>query len=389
MADNKRDYYEVLGVKKDASDDEIKKAFRRLAKEYHPDLHPGDKNAEAKFKEINEAYGVLSDKEVRARYDQYGFAGVDPNFSANAAAGFTGDIGDILNDLFGGGFGSIFGGGFGGDDIFGFGGSRSRSGPQKGSSVRIGVTVSFLDAAFGVKKEVTIPRTETCEVCGGTGCEPGTTPEVCSDCGGTGTVTRQQRTPFGVMQSRGQCPKCGGSGKIIHSPCKSCRGNGIVRKQKKISVNIPAGIDDGQTISVSGQGNAGVNGGPAGDLLITVRVEEHDVFSRDGSSVMCEIPVTVTQAILGCELQVPTIDGTVKYNLPAGTQSGTIFRLRGKGIPFIRGGGRGDQYVTVRVEIPKELTAEQRDLVEKLDATLGGSGASEGGSKFKKFRKKK
>ena len=386
MAD-KRDYYEVLGVDKSASDDEIKKSFRKLAKTYHPDLHPGDKEAEAKFKELNEAYGVLSDKDMRAKYDQFGFAGVDPNFAANAGAGYTGDINDILNDLFGGGFGNIFGGFGGGFGGFGggFGGGRTRNGPVRGSSIRTSVTVSFEEAAFGCKKEVAVNRTDHCSECHGSGCEAGTTPEVCSNCRGTGTVMTQQRMMGMVMQSSAPCPNCGGTCKIIHSPCKACKGSGTARVQKKISVSIPAGIDDGQTISVHGQGNAGSNGGEAGDLLITVSVRPHDFFERDGASVICEMPITVTQAILGAELEVPTLDGKVKYTVPAGTQSGTVFRLRGKGIPYLRGSGRGDQYITVTVDIPKSLTPRQRELVEELDKTFGGEG---GKNPFKKFKKK-
>ena len=369
MAD-KRDYYEVLGVDRSASDADIKKAYRKLAKENHPDLHPGDKNAEARLKEINEAYEVLSDADKKAKYDQFGFAGVDPNFGAGGGygAGFGGmdfDLGDI--------FGSIFGGGT----------TRSQNAPRKGSSVRQSVTISFEEAAFGCEKEIAIGRIEQCDTCKGTGCEPGTTAETCSNCRGTGVVTTQQQTMFGVMQSQTTCPRCRGTGKIIHQPCKTCRGEGSVRKQKKIKVTIPAGIDDGQTISIRGQGNAGSKGGPNGDLLVTVNVKPHKLFTREGANIMYELNIPVTQAILGAEVTVPTIDGDVKYNIPEGTQSGTVFRLRNKGIPYIRGSGRGDQYVTVNVNIPKNLTSDQKEIVRQLDDALNGR---EHSAKKKKWR---
>lgn len=379
MADQKRDYYEVLGIGKGASDDEIKKAYRKLAKENHPDLHPDDKGAEARFKEINEAYEVLSDGDKRAKYDQFGHAGVDPNFGAGGFGGGFGGMDFDLGDI----FGSIFGGGFGGGAT-----TRNRNAPRKGESLRVGISVSFEEAAFGCEKEISVSRVDKCETCGGTGCEKGTTPERCSNCNGTGTVYTQQRTPFGVMQTTGECPKCHGTGKIIHQPCKTCRGAGAVRKQKKISVSIPAGIDNGQTISLRGQGNAGVNGGPAGDLLITVAVRPHNMFKREGSSVLCQMDISVTQAILGAELEVPTIDGKVKYTIPEGTQSGTVFRLRGKGIPYLRGSGRGDQYVTVNIKIPKNLTSEQKELLIKFDESLTGKAYGRRGL-FDKGKKKK
>ena len=366
MAENKRDYYEVLGLNKGASEEEIKKAYRRMAKQYHPDLHPGDKDAEAKFKEVNEAYDVLSDADKKSRYDQFGHAGVDPNFGAGSGfgGGFGGGMDFDLGDI----FGSFFGGGFGGS-------SRSKNAPRRGENIRIGVTVTFAEAAFGCEKTVTVSRVEKCDECSGSGCEKGTTAETCSNCNGTGTVVSQQRTPFGVMQTQCDCPRCGGSGKIIHQPCKTCRGAGYTRKQKKVTVKIPAGIDDGQTISLRGQGSVGLNGGPNGELLITVSVKPHEFFEREGSSVLCAMNISVTQAMLGCELEVPTLDGKVKYDVPAGTQSGTVFRLRGKGIPSLRGAGRGDQYVTVHVDIPKNLTAQQKELVKQLDEALGGKAA--------------
>jgi molecular chaperone DnaJ len=376
MAD-KRDYYEVLGLQKGASEDDIKRAYRRLAKENHPDLTPDDKGAEARFKEIGEAYEVLSDDDKRSKYDQFGHAAFDPNagFGGGGFTGDFGDLGDILGSMFGG-FGDIFGGG-----------ARARNGPQRGESVRTGVSISFEEAAFGCAKELDVNKIEPCETCQGTGSAPGTTPEVCPDCRGTGTVRQQQRTAFGSFSTTGPCPKCSGTGKLIHQPCQSCRGAGFVRRQRKISVNIPAGIDDGQTISLRGLGSAGRNGGPAGDLLVTVAVRRHPDFERDGSSVLYTMPISFVQATLGAELEVPTLDGKVKYNLPEGTQSGTVFRLRGKGIPYLKGGGRGDQYVTVKVETPRNLTAEQKELLLRFGAAMGES-ASRGGI-FEKKKKKK
>lgn len=377
MAQEKRDYYEVLGVSKGASEDEIKRAYKKLARKYHPDMNPGDKEAEEKFKEVNEANEVLSDPDKKARYDQFGFAGVDPNYGAGGgygAGGFDfGDLGDI--------FGSFFGGGFGG------GGQRRRNGPQRGESIRMSVSVDFTEAAFGCEKEVTVERSEQCPTCKGNGCAPGTTPEVCPDCHGSGAVTQSQRTPFGVMQTQAVCGKCRGTGKIIHQPCSDCHGSGRARKRKTVKVNIPAGIDNGQTISLRGQGHAGKNGGPNGDLLITVMVKPHDIFRREGTSVFCEAPITFTQAVLGAEMEIPTIDGKVKYTIPEGTQTGTVFRLRGKGIPVLNGHGRGDQYVTVTIETPRGLNREQKEALKKFSETLGEGNYEKQRSFFKKFKK--
>ena len=359
----KRDYYEVLGVSKNASEDEIKRAYKKLARKYHPDMNPGDKEAEEKFKEVNEANEVLSNPEKKAKYDQFGFAGVDPNYGAGqggygGAGGFDfGDLGDI--------FGSFFGGGFGG------GGRRNPNAPQRGESIRASLSVEFTEAAFGCEKSITIDRSEQCPTCKGKGCAPGTTPEVCTQCHGTGTVTQAQRTPFGMMQSQTVCPKCRGRGQIIHQPCPDCRGAGAVRKRRTIQVNIPAGIDNGQTISLRGQGHSGKNGGPAGDLLITVMVRPHEIFRRDGTAVFCEAPITFTQAVLGGTLEIPTIDVKVKYDIPEGTQTGTVFRLRGKGIPVLNGRGRGDQYVTVNIETPRNLNREQKEALKKFSESLG------------------
>ncbi len=359
----KRDYYEVLGVKKGASEDELKKAYRKLAKENHPDLHPGDKECEARFKEINEAYEVLSDPDKRAKYDQFGHAAFDPSqgFGGGGFGGFEGfgGFGDIFSDIFGGGFG------------FGGGGGRNPNAPRKGDNLRATVNIKFEEAAFGVKKEVFVAKIEQCPDCKGTGCAEGTTAEICPDCKGSGTVMSTKRTPFGMVQSSEQCPKCKGRGKLIHTPCKTCRGMGSVRRQHKVTVSVPAGIDDGQTISLRGQGNAGVNGGPAGDLLITVLVQPHARFERDGASILLEQEVSFAQAALGAEIEVPTLDGKVKLNIPEGTQTGTTFRLKGKGVPFLRNGGRGDQFVTVKVAVPRGMSSAQKDALRRYAETMG------------------
>ena len=356
----KRDYYEVLGLQKGATADEIKKAYRKLAKENHPDLHPGDKACEERFKEVNEAYEVLSDDDKRAKYDQYGHAAFDPSAGFGGGAGFGGfggfsDFGD-LGDIFG--------------DIFGFGG-RNPNAPRKGDNIRVQLNVSFEEAAFGCKKEVTVGRVEQCPDCKGNGCAPGTTPEVCPDCKGTGSVRTTQRTPFGMAQSTAPCSKCRGTGKIIHQPCPTCRGMGNIRKQHKISVSVPAGIDDGQTISLRGQGNSGANGGPQGDMLVTIIVRPHARFERDGSSVLLEQEISYAQAALGAEIEVPTLDGKVKLTIPEGTQPDAVFRMRGKGIPYLRGSGRGDQFVTIRIAVPKNLTSAQKELLRQFAATTG------------------
>ena len=390
MAD-KRDYYEVLGLQKGATEDEIKKAYRRLAKENHPDMNPGDKGAEARFKEIGEAYEVLSDPEKRSRYDQFGFAGVDPNFAAGQGTGgfgggFSGfgdfDIGDIFDSFFGGGATRS--------------GARSSNAARRGENIRIQAELTFEEAAFGCTKDLPVSRIENCPECGGTGCEKGTTPEVCKRCSGTGTVRSQVRTAFGVMSSSSPCPDCNGSGKIIHSPCRKCRGKGAVRKNTTAKVEFPAGIDDGQTLSVHGLGHRGLNGGPAGDLLVTVSVLPHSQFERDGFDVYYDMPITITQAALGDSVEVPTLDGKVKYTIPDGTQTGTVFRLRGKGIPRLNSSGRGDQFVKVTVQTPMNLTGEQKELLRKLGETFGEEGRKGGilgdlfgEDKGKKGKKKK
>ncbi len=376
MAENKRDFYEVLGIQKGASDDEIKKAFRKMAKQYHPDLHPGDAEAEAKFKEVNEAYEVLSDADKKARYDQYGHAGVDPNFGAGGFGG--GGFGDFD-------FGDIFGSIFGGGGFGGFGGGRTnRNAPRQGERIVQNVTITFEEAAFGCTKEVSVSRIENCDECGGSGCAEGTTAEICTQCGGSGTVMRQQRTAFGVMQTSAECPNCHGKGKIIHQPCQRCKGQGLIRRNKKVTVDIPAGIDDGQSINIRGQGHAGLNGGPAGDLYVSVSVLRHEYFDREGTSVYYEMPISFVQAALGAEVEVPTLDGRVKYNIPEGTQTGTVFRLRGKGIPHLRSNARGDQFVTVNVQTPKGLNSEQKELLRQFAESMG----EKADKKSKKNKKK-
>ena len=371
MAD-KRDYYEVLGVSKTATDDELKHAYRTLAKKYHPDLHPDDKEAEAKFKEVNEAYEVLSDKEKRRKYDQFGFAGVDPTYGAGAGAGAGGGTYSST----GGGFGGF--GGFGDvGDIFesffgGFGSSQrtNPNAPRKGQDIRANLTISFMEACKGTKKHVKITRNDVCPDCHGTGAKAGTSAETCPDCHGSGTVRINQRTAFGVFQTTKPCDRCGGTGKIIKSVCPTCSGRGRVKGTLSREVEIPAGIDDGQTLKVSGAGDSGVNGGGYGDLNIRVSVTPSDFFEREGFDVYTEIPISFLQAALGDEITVPTIDGNVKYTVPEGTQTGTVFRLRGKGIKRLYRTDRGDQYVTVKVEVPKNLTKKQAELLKAFDDSL-------------------
>lgn len=368
----KRDYYEVLGIGKNATDAEIKSAYRKLAKKYHPDLNPGNKEAEEKFKEVNEANDVLSDPQKRQRYDQFGFAGVDPNYAAangGGAGGFGGgfggvDLGDIFGDIFGGGFGGGFGG-FGGGSS-----TRTANAPRKGHDIQASVILTFEEAAHGCSKKITINRQETCPDCGGTGAAKGTSPETCPDCGGRGYVVTQQRTPFGVMQSQQPCSHCGGRGTIIRNPCKTCRGTGKTAARKSLEINIPAGIDDDQNIALRGQGDAGSNGGPAGDVIVHVTVKADPMFERDGYDVTIHVPITFSQAVLGDDVEVPTVDGRIVQHIPEGTQSGTKFRLRGQGIQYLNGRGRGDQYVIVDVEIPKKVTRAQREALKAFEDSM-------------------
>ena len=368
----KRDYYEVLGIGKNATDAEIKSAYRKLAKKYHPDLNPGNKEAEEKFKEVNEANDVLSDPQKRQRYDQFGFAGVDPNYAAangGGAGGFGGgfggvDLGDIFGDIFGGGFGGGFSG-FGGGSS-----TRTANAPRKGHDIQASVILTFEEAAHGCSKKITINRQDTCPDCGGTGAAKGTSPETCPDCGGRGYVVTQQRTPFGVMQSQQPCSHCGGRGTIIRNPCKTCRGTGKTAARKSLEINIPAGIDDDQNIALRGQGDAGSNGGPAGDVIVHVTVKADPMFERDGYDVTIHVPITFSQAVLGDDVEVPTVDGRIVQHIPEGTQSGTKFRLRGQGIQYLNGRGHGDQYVIVDVEIPKKVTRAQREALKAFEDSM-------------------
>ena len=385
----KRDYYEVLSVAKNASEEDLKKAYRKQAKKYHPDLNPGDKEAEAKFKEVNEAYEVLSDKEKRARYDQFGFAGVDPSYGAGAggpgAGGFGGfggmggvDLGDIFGDLFGGM------GGFGG-----FGGQRANpNAPRKGADVRVSLVLGFMEAAHGCTKTITISKQDACPDCGGTGAAKGTSPETCPDCGGAGYVNRSIRMGGMVMQQRQPCSRCGGKGKIVKTPCAHCHGSGKVAVKKSLEVKIPAGIGDDQSIALRGQGDAGANGGPAGDVIVIITVRPDPMFERDGYDVWVTVPITYSQAVLGASIVVPTVDGKVEYNVPEGTQSGTTFRLRGKGIQYLGGRGRGDQYVKVMVEIPKKLTRAQREALNAFEQSLKDDNYEQRKGFFKNLRDK-
>ena len=377
MADQKRDYYEVLGVGKSASDDELKKAYRKLAKQYHPDMNPGNAEAEAKFKEINEAYEVLSDKDKRAKYDQFGHAGVDPNFGGGGFGGF--DMGDIdLGDI----FGSFFGGGFGGSR------RADPNAPQRGSSLRASITISFAEAMAGCAKELSLTRLESCDTCRGTGCAQGTTAEVCRKCRGTGKIRVQRGMGGFAFATEAPCPDCRGTGQIIHQPCPDCRGTGQLRRQRKIKVRVPAGIDDGQTISMRGQGNGGLNGGPAGDLLVVVAVTPDPRFERDGSDLYTVHTVSFTQATLGSEIQIEGIDGAIKYSLPAGTQPGSRISLRGKGAPSVSGRGRGDLIVTIQVQVPTNLTGQQKDALLAYAEAMG-EGDSHAPTPVKDFFKKK
>lgn len=377
MAD-KRDFYEVLGLQKGDSDDEIKKAYRQMAKKYHPDLNPGDKEAEARFKEVGEAYEVLSDPQKKAMYDQYGHAGVDPNFGGGYGPGGVnvdfGDIGDI--------FSSIFGGGFGG------GGRRSNpNAPRRGSDAAASVVIAFDEAAKGCKKKVNVQRISTCPDCGGNGAKKGTSPKTCPECNGTGQVSRQQRTPFGVMQTQSPCSRCRGQGKIIETPCPTCGGQGRIRKPEQVGINIPAGIDDGQVINIPGKGNAGVNGGPSGDLQIEVTVRPHPLFERDGFNIWYELPITFAQATLGAEVDIPTLDGKISYTIKDGTQPGDILRVKGKGIPYLNGRGTGDLLLKVTVEVPKSLSSEQKKLLQAFEEATGEKNYQKRSKFFEKIKK--
>ncbi len=373
MAD-KRDYYEVLGVDKNASADEIKRAYRQLAKKYHPDMNPGDAEAEAKFKEVNEAYAVLSDEEKKQKYDQYGHAAFDPSAGGGGfGGGFEGfDFSDIFSSFFGGSTRT-----------------QTRNSPVEGDDILTRVTLSFEEAAFGCKKEVNFARVEGCSDCGATGAAKGTKPENCSTCRGRGYVTVQQQTLFGYTQSQRSCSACRGTGKIVKTPCKNCNGKGYVRVNKRLDVSFPAGIDDMQRVILRGQGSAGRNGGPNGDLVIEVRVKTHDVFTREGNDLYCEIPITFVEAALGAEIDVPILGGGVeKFNLPDGTQTGSTFTLRGKGLPDINNPKRvGNLIFTVKIETPTGLTSEQKKILRSFDESFGDKKSTAREGFFKKLFK--
>ena len=377
MAD-KRDYYEVLGVEKSASEDDIKKAFRKKAKMYHPDLHPDDKDAEAKFKEVNEAYEVLSDKDKKSRYDQFGHAGVDPSYGAGGP----------------GGYGSAYTGGFDVDDIFssffgGFGGrqrSSNPNAPRRGSDVETVCSITFEEAAKGCRKKIAYQRIDNCDECGGSGAKKGSSPKTCSACGGTGRTTINSRTPFGVVQTTRACDACGGKGKIVENPCPRCDGKGRIRRKLEEEFNIPAGVDEGIRLNVSGKGNAGMNNGQPGDLYIDITVQPHPIFERKGNDVYCTFPLTFAQACLGAEVVVPTLDGKVKCTIKEGTQPNEIIRLKGKGIQSLNGRGKGDQYIKISIEVPKNLSKKQKELIQEFDGSTGDKNYAERRGFFSKLK---
>lgn len=374
MAENKRDYYEVLGVAKTASDDEIKKAYRQLAKKYHPDMNPGDKEAEAKFKEASEAYAILSDPEKKRQYDQFGHAAFEQG--GGGAGGFDfnmGDMGDIFGDIFG--------------DLFGGGRSRQRTsnGPMKGANLRTGIRITFEEAIFGTEKELELNLKDQCEKCHGTGAKPGTSAESCKKCNGSGQVTVTQQSLFGMVRQVRPCPDCGGTGKVIREKCPDCYGSGYITKKKKIQVSIPAGIDDGQSIRIRDKGEPGINGGERGDLLVEVAVSSHPIFQREGVDIYSSAPLSFTTAALGGDVRISTVDGDVLYTVKPGTQTDTKVRLRGKGVPSLRNKQvRGDHYVNLVVQVPTKLTSEQKELLQKLDASFSGKPVEEESTKEKK-----
>ena len=381
MAEQKRDYYEVLGVNKNATNDEIKKAFRKAAKQYHPDLNKDDPTAAEKFKECNEAYSVLSDADKRRKYDQFGFAGVDPSYAAGQGGGYGGggfgfdgdiDLGDIFSSFFGGGFS---------------GSSRNPNAPQRGRDIQATINISFEEAAKGCKKSVEVSKVEDCSQCHGTGAAEGTSPKTCSQCGGSGYITVQQGSGFFQVNTTRPCPSCNGSGKIIEKPCSKCSGRGKVRKKSKIDITIPAGIDNGQVVTARGLGDAGLNGGPAGDLRVGVSVSAHKDFVRDGYDIHYEKHISIVEACLGVKVRIPTLDGDVEYHVPAGTQPNEVFRLKGKGIQRLNSIAKGDLFVHIVVDIPRELTNEQKNLLKQFDKSYVPNTSGKEGF-FDKFKKK-
>ncbi|MDR3365296.1 MAG: molecular chaperone DnaJ [Clostridiales Family XIII bacterium] len=384
MAD-KRDFYEVLGLKKGATEDEIKKAFRKKAMEFHPDKNPGDKAAEEKFKEVNEAYGILSDKEKKDRYDKFGHAGVDPNAGFGAGGGFSGfgggasyssaDFGDLFGDLFGG----MFGGGSSSQ--------RRKNAPRKGRDLQQGMRITFKEAAFGAKKKIRLKRQSDCLSCGGTGAKDGTAKHTCETCRGTGQVQTQQNTPFGSFTNIGQCGACRGKGEIIDTPCPECGGAGKVIKEYTINVDIPAGVDSDSIIPLRGQGEPGANGGPAGDLFIVLQVEAHELFTRAGYDLHIDMPITFDQAALGTTITVPTLSEKVSYKVPPGTQPDTAFRLKGKGVRSLRSGKYGDLLVHMVLEVPTKLSGEQKKAIKEMAEKIGHDSYAKKG-KFMKLMEK-
>ena len=373
----KRDYYEVLGISKDADDAAIKKAYRQLAKKYHPDMNPGDKEAEAKFKEASEAYAVLSDADKRRQYDQFGHAAFDGGAGGAGGFDFGGmDMGDIFGDIFG--------------DFFGGGRSRSQSnGPMKGQNIRTSVRITFEEACFGVDKEIDVTLKEECATCHGTGAKPGTSPETCKKCGGKGQVVFTQQSLFGVVRNVQSCPDCHGTGKIIKERCSDCGGSGYISKRKKISVSIPAGIDNGQCVRIRDKGEPGVNGGQRGDLLVEVAVSRHPIFQRQDRDIFSTAPITFAQAALGGDVRIKTVDGEVIYTVKPGTQTNTRVRLRNKGVPSLRNKQiRGDHYVTLVVEVPTKMNSEQKELLEEFDKAMYGEKKEEEEPEDKKHTKK-
>ena len=383
MAETKRDYYEVLGVQKGATEAEIKKAYRQVAKKYHPDTNPGNKEAEEKFKEAAEAYAVLSDSEKRAKYDQFGHAAFDPNGGGAGFGGFEfnmGDMGDIFGDIFG--------------DMFGGGSSRRQSnGPMKGANIKTTVRIKFEDAVFGTTEELELPLKDECSICHGTGAQPGHNPETCTKCGGKGQVAYTQQSLFGVVRNVHTCPECSGSGKVIKYKCSQCAGTGYVKSKKKIQVQVPAGIDNGQSIRIREKGEPGVNGGARGDLLVTVLVDRHPIFQRQEYDLFSTEPITFTQAALGGTITINTIDGPVEQVIKPGTQTDTKIKLKGKGVPTLRNKTvRGDHYVTLVVQVPDKLTEEQKSILNQYDQATGSTARrstdSAGGFSFSEHKKK-